>query len=1430
MAELHREELRETIVDLAHMTSLAFDQVIRIFINHYSSPDVQLNTDGLKTCYSELKMQFEQKMVNEAVRGQIGMVHDVFVDLSSTFEELTSSSTKMMCIIENSLDRDEREKGKGQDLEEKAARDHLGKQAGKSEVVAAQSSGIFNRLSTLFRKDEQYLKADLGKDGSGMRYDAAKKKWIFEDDESNEGEVVEKKLPPKAGGVAKKQSVESVSEEGSIVNDLLKPRGRNLGGPKTGGKEKAGEEKKIKQKVVYYATMQQGDEVESLESKRKALMERIKESIALPSLDSGKAEKVFTLNQVLAEISKLPDKVHQNYSNIQMESKKNYEKYCLLSAATQTDTSAFDIDNQICLYDSQLRMGDFVSENLINFLESVLEMVRSQGTLEIIESPDQTQEIPDLKNHSSCLLFLLKNLSRYIKNQSDTVKRYEEIIVQWKDIFEVIYTSYRTKVDLMKSWEQEIMKLNVLLDRRSRELNIKRQEISVLKLIYASTKSDVEHYKDECSKLYSAYKVNISQIADQDHQLTEMISEIDILHATLDDKKKQIYSLDEHINLMESENAKLGRRLADSLAENKITNQNIDRVRSEYQILTDKYYDTIHKSNSMIENIQGEKDNFLSSLRQEKERISEELEKTTSMLAKRQRETEESCRELERMEKKVVGLEKKVKEKEEELGEVKEKVNQWKKKVEEAENDYSKARRELKICKETNEDLRAEVSRLSEGLEKGKREVEVLKESEVELKKELKEKKDEVNRIREQLEEQTRKKSLESDMTGHEENRIASGSKINPKSYLSFQKGTPSSRNKPKGLAGQESNASDGLVINKPDQETQIIKLKNEINDLNSKINEQVRKFEEVQAELENVKSENLKFSVNIELLESTHSKEVCSLQDAISSSQSECSKLREELEMAESSMREESEKFQLMESIKNNQELKDIIETLNEQLETAKIDIGKYYHQLRSSIQREKSKSEEVVSLRMQLDEAVLGLEDNRNLMKSVSEEYEKERETFLHQINSLQDELEEARSLLSSFKAQLVSERDAKKSSKPIHEELIAAQASRDRYKELNSKQEEEKEGLRVRVRETMEAMESIKKKFEASLVEKEDLERALERESERHRGDIDRLEKTICEVEGRERLAKKELEEATAQKDEYWRKLEENQENLDRLMREMEELRSRKAESEEGVLEEIQGEVRKLTIETETQRHQVRKAEEARAELERRLGEVSQKWMDTNRSGLARTAGENQEEKAMRVRIQGLEKDCSDQRGMIGLLEVKISDLAGKESEYREKIELLSNQKEEMAGEAMRHQQKINELQDMIQGMKKRIDGVPCEVKERSHSPSQQSAESSSKLNKEPRSLALQIPPPIKSSSTKASPANQSPRVVEFQEPQFMINVDIEKYEEEEEQKKTLQLDHQKKEQNNLEVQKRGGATFFKGISGFFTSNEKTPPPKK
>lgn len=637
---------------VSHGTWTAIGRILDIVAHHYESPGDRLDVDGIRDACVDVKQLFDRCGLS---MDDCQTIDDKLDFIEPKLCRLSLSSTEMMRVLENSLGNTEARfasETKARPLNPQPL-SQPGQQRTEADSQLGSPSqqsgtGLFSRLGSLFKKDDQYLKADLGKDSSSMRYDVVKKKWLFGDEDDKEEDEVEKKMPIKVGQKVEKKT-DDTQEEGAPVNQLLKPRGRPAVKGGSGTVKGKGGPQTVS--VPFSTSMKQmtdqqpimvNDLMTDLEDAEIKLIDELKyllstaqpeafnllaQSPLVDARDNSESEYKNLYDEAMKQLLEVP-KVIQNICQSREQVPLPATK---ISESSQTDDFNWK-DRLAQASKSDLKADYDLSENSLFALEAALAEI-----VQAVRFSGDQQEGEDLLEHPQIILLNgVYRLVQRLKASKDAMINFETRVEELDVIIQLLSQESARKDDTIEQLEDALIKSAVLEDKLSAHLSQSRSEIETLKEYYWQVSSQVSLYRAECVKLDEVNQVLNDRLRDQSFKTSHL------MRINTEVSQKQEDNTEE----LSKEVTRLERYLRDSKKECDSLGSQLQRVRTDYESLTAKYYDSVQRSNKLVEDMQQEKEAFVRSSRSEKDSLVNEIHHLKSEVQINSRELESKNRSL----------------------------------------------------------------------------------------------------------------------------------------------------------------------------------------------------------------------------------------------------------------------------------------------------------------------------------------------------------------------------------------------------------------------------------------------------------------------------------------------------------------------------------------------------------------------------------------------------------------------------------------------------------------------------------------------------------------------------------------------------------------------------------------------------------------
>lgn len=191
LVEDHMKKLRDLIdseckkmyVDYARDCNLMIDSMVRCFIGFCQNPEAGFEVERINSSYGNLREMFLEKY-RSFFSTDYEDTDSVFFSLSSTLEELKTESSSLHQRLtsslsiqtEASLQKSTAETTATKETQKSKPAEAEQKQAAGQKAEGGWISRLMNRLKPA---NDNYIKCKLEESGTGMRYDAVKKRWVL---------------------------------------------------------------------------------------------------------------------------------------------------------------------------------------------------------------------------------------------------------------------------------------------------------------------------------------------------------------------------------------------------------------------------------------------------------------------------------------------------------------------------------------------------------------------------------------------------------------------------------------------------------------------------------------------------------------------------------------------------------------------------------------------------------------------------------------------------------------------------------------------------------------------------------------------------------------------------------------------------------------------------------------------------------------------------------------------------------------------------------------------------------------------------------------------------------------------------------------------------------------------------------------------------
>lgn len=663
----YRSAFRRQQLDLADQSWQTIASLLDIFSSHYDSPDQRLDVDAIDRLCSDLR-DYVRKLMADGSYGRCS-IDERLESLEPRLERLRQSSTEMMRVLENSLvnaDQRSSKETRTKPLEPLPLPrpGQAGSKAGEGESALGSpsqqsSTGLFSRLGALFKKDENYLKADLGKDSSCMRYDPIKKKWLFDDDDENEAEETEKKMPTKVGQKVEKKENTNKEDE-TPVDQLLKPRGRPGGKGSLGSQRGRGAPQTVsvpfstamKNEIPSEEIMPEncGDQIEEIEAKLISELRDLASSAQLGQVhQSSSVQELIDSKNTGLEYKELYDEAMQQLLKVP----RIVQTLCQartqpglppvkITEGTQTD------DLNWSKHIREAAKADLDIEFEVNAKSlSAVEQALNEMSQALRHSGIQAEVAEFGCSLEVLLLNSVYRLVSRLKASKDAIHNFESRIDELDAIIQVLQQDNSRKDDTIVQLEDALIKSVILEERFSAEVSSSAGQIETLKEYYWQVSSQLNHYKSECIKLDELNQELNNCLLDQSVKTKQL------MRMNTEASQQREDNSDE----MSKEVMRLEKYWRESQAECEALSNQLQRVRSDYEGLTAKYYDSVQRSNKMVEEIQHEKEAFVRNTRCEKEKQNTEIHNLKYEAQQLTSELEDSNKSISKLTSKCANLE-----------------------------------------------------------------------------------------------------------------------------------------------------------------------------------------------------------------------------------------------------------------------------------------------------------------------------------------------------------------------------------------------------------------------------------------------------------------------------------------------------------------------------------------------------------------------------------------------------------------------------------------------------------------------------------------------------------------------------------------------------------------------------------------------------
>lgn len=226
LKELFDTEARKMILEFAKDVAFGFEALFRAQLAFLQAPDAGFDVERAGSIYAGIQASFQEKYA-AFFASEYNKPEEVFLSMKENLDEIRTESARLVEQLSKPVVPAQATQPETKQPEEAKPKAEEASSSRKAD------GSFFSSIKSVFSKfkpaNDGFIKTDLGKDSSGMKWDPVKKKWCFDDNEEEEVEEV-KKLPPKKTDIEKKKLEDPKKDEAppekTITDSLIKPRGR----------------------------------------------------------------------------------------------------------------------------------------------------------------------------------------------------------------------------------------------------------------------------------------------------------------------------------------------------------------------------------------------------------------------------------------------------------------------------------------------------------------------------------------------------------------------------------------------------------------------------------------------------------------------------------------------------------------------------------------------------------------------------------------------------------------------------------------------------------------------------------------------------------------------------------------------------------------------------------------------------------------------------------------------------------------------------------------------------------------------------------------------------------------------------------------------------------------------------------------------------
>lgn len=536
LKELFDSEARKMILEFAKDVGFGFEALFRSLLTFLQSPETGYDVERAESIYAGIKSSFQEKY-SAFFSTEYDKLDDVFLSMKENLEEIKNESKKLPELFSKpvalaALELPEKKQSKPEDPKPQTSDPTSEKKA---------NSYFFSSIKNVFNKfkpaNDGFIKTDLGKDSSGMKWDPIKKKWCFDDNEEEEVEEV-KKLPPKKIDIEKKKEEEQKKEEPpaekSITDSLIKPRGKTAAerakARKAGGEKVAPKVAKLSANV--FAEINSQAATFTFEQQRELIIFELKELVSsslnqmrpTASQPEGPEEwglleaDLQTYRSRLVEFieNSLQRAYSHTYAALQDSRKQLGAKPVLFSQGCQTDSASDEEKKEL------VAQVEALSEKLANLerFHGQEALVLSQEAVSFKQLASHLTDVAVRERQNALLFEQLANEDQEVLSEEElqklkllfsvlgesfqTLQKTASKAAYFRRCIDVLIQANEKKGEFILDLQKKFREKQVKIYEMSKQKEVILKEKEVLKGVSRAFLQESLHYQKECDRLHLA--------------------------------------------------------------------------------------------------------------------------------------------------------------------------------------------------------------------------------------------------------------------------------------------------------------------------------------------------------------------------------------------------------------------------------------------------------------------------------------------------------------------------------------------------------------------------------------------------------------------------------------------------------------------------------------------------------------------------------------------------------------------------------------------------------------------------------------------------------------------------------------------------------------------------------------------------------------